>query len=212
MSPSEGAVNREVAGDVKLTVKAVREAPVASFARPAEPACLLVLLLLCTVAAGANGPDSPIWQAYDRAQRFGSSQLDGLVRNARVEANWSDDGNHFWYRRETADGAEFIRVDALTGMREPAFDHAALAAALTAASGQTYLPERLPFRRVEQPPAPSPNRLASSARPAPPRSRRPKSPRARAAAADWPRPTAHGPWCITSATSACATPTATRRR
>lgn len=121
----------------------------APLARPAEPACVLALLLLCAVAAGAAGPDSPIWQAYDRAQRFGSSQLDSLVRNARVEANWSDDGNSFWYRRQTADGAEFIRIDALTGAREPAFDHAALADALSAASGQTYLPERLPFRRFD---------------------------------------------------------------
>ncbi|HVT36729.1 MAG TPA: prolyl oligopeptidase family serine peptidase, partial [Nevskiaceae bacterium] len=39
----------------------------------------------------------------------------------------------FWYQRHTALGSEFVAVDAKTGKRRPAFDHAAVAAALNGA-------------------------------------------------------------------------------
>jgi dipeptidyl aminopeptidase/acylaminoacyl peptidase len=43
---------------------------------------------------------------------------------------------------------EFVLVDAIRGTRQSAFDHARLAAALSNATGDTYVAERLPFRSI----------------------------------------------------------------
>jgi dipeptidyl-peptidase 4 len=43
----------------------------------------------------------------------------------------------------------FMLVDPAAGTREPAFDHALLAAMLAAASGQQVDPEALPFLAIE---------------------------------------------------------------
>src|SRR5207245_10231583 len=55
----------------------------------------------------------------------------------------------FWYRVTTADGTEFVMIDPSTGTRRPAFDHAQLAAALSAAAGANYDPAHLPFTEIE---------------------------------------------------------------
>ncbi|RZK17634.1 MAG: S9 family peptidase, partial [Hymenobacter sp.] len=55
-------------------------------------------------------------------------------------------GDRFWYRVLNAQGSEFILVDPARKTRKPAFDHARLAAALSAASGQPVAATRLPFR------------------------------------------------------------------
>ena len=49
----------------------------------------------------------------------------------------------------THDGAEFVLVDPAAGTREPAFDHARLAAELSRASDAYYLHSQLPFESVE---------------------------------------------------------------
>src|SRR5208337_4503279 len=43
-----------------------------------------------------------------------------------------------WYRDTDAEGAHFVIFDPVKLTKEPAFDHAKLAAALSAAAGQTY--------------------------------------------------------------------------
>ena len=57
-----------------------------------------------------------------------------LVTNGAVRANWLPD-DRFWYRNQTATGSEFILVDAARGTKAPAFNHAAVAAALTHRAG-----------------------------------------------------------------------------
>ena len=54
-----------------------------------------------------------------------------LSTNWVVSADWAPDGNDFVYRNITATGWEWIRVDASAGVREPAFDHAALASVMS---------------------------------------------------------------------------------
>ena len=65
-----------------------------------------------------------------------------------VRPNWLPD-ERFWYRVTTAEGAEFVLVDPVKGTRAPAFDHAKLAAALSAATGRTYGAGNLPFQEIE---------------------------------------------------------------
>jgi dipeptidyl-peptidase 4 len=72
-----------------------------------------------------------------------------LVVGDKVRPQWIDGGARFWYGVSTGAGKRFVLVDPAAGTREPAFDHARLAAALAAASGQQVDPEALPFMAIE---------------------------------------------------------------
>src|SRR3546814_15785542 len=56
-----------------------------------------------------------------------------LIRNADIVPKWLGDTGRFWYRKQTANGSQIVAVDTTTGSRQPAFDHAAVAAALNKA-------------------------------------------------------------------------------
>ena len=51
--------------------------------------------------------------------------------------------------RHSPDGSQFILFDATKGTKQPAFDHAKLAAALGQATGATFDPQKLPFQTIE---------------------------------------------------------------
>ena len=70
-----------------------------------------------------------------------------LVFRNTVQANWLPD-ERMWYRVNTPEGSEFILVDPAGGTREPAFDHAKLAAALSKATGGKYDGAHLPFQTI----------------------------------------------------------------
>ena len=72
-----------------------------------------------------------------------------LVIGDKVRPQWIDGGASFWYAVSNGVGRRFVLVDPAAGTREPAFDHALLAAALAAASGQQVDPEALPFMAIE---------------------------------------------------------------
>lgn len=61
--------------------------------------------------------------------------LSGLVRNHAAEPQWTGDGDEFWYRRDGADGYEYVLVDPEALTRQPLFDRDALATRLGAVFG-----------------------------------------------------------------------------
>jgi dipeptidyl aminopeptidase/acylaminoacyl peptidase len=67
-----------------------------------------------------------------------------LVLHTVGRATWLPD-ERFWYRTPTASGSEFVLFDVAHQGRQPAFDHARLAAALSSAAGRTYDASHLPF-------------------------------------------------------------------
>ena len=68
----------------------------------------------------------------------------GKVYKDRINAQWSADNSHFWYRNDLADGRrEYVLVDLKKGVREQAFDHQRLARALTTAGAGEVQAERL---------------------------------------------------------------------
>lgn len=69
-------------------------------------------------------------EEYERALELWPTELLGRVTNALVIPTWIAGEERFWYRLEHLDGHEFVLVDAATGEKRPAFDHAAVAAAL----------------------------------------------------------------------------------
>ena len=85
---------------------------------------------------------------YERADRLRELTRDKVFRRW-VTANWSEDGNRFWYRIQTdVDAFEFVVVDAVQGRKELAFDHAAVAVALGAATNETLKASKLPFEKI----------------------------------------------------------------
>jgi dipeptidyl aminopeptidase/acylaminoacyl peptidase len=58
---------------------------------------------------------------------------------------WIGKTSRYWYRKSVAGGSEFWIVDAAGAAKAIAFDHARLAAALAAASGEKFEPLNLPF-------------------------------------------------------------------
>ncbi len=81
---------------------------------------------------------------YARAEKFMGYNTTPLVFHSGVRPAWLPD-ERFWYRNLSPEGSEFVFIDPAEGTRAPAFDHAKLAAALSAASGATYDAQRLPF-------------------------------------------------------------------
>src|SRR6266566_2819362 len=72
------------------------------------------------------------------------------VYKARINPHWFQNNTRFWYRNDLRDGAkEFIVLDAEHGMRQPAFDHQKLAAALSRAAATQFNADRLPFSEIE---------------------------------------------------------------
>ncbi|MGA2095137.1 MAG: DPP IV N-terminal domain-containing protein [Candidatus Acidiferrum sp.] len=80
---------------------------------------------------------------YQHAEKFMGYNTRPLVFHD-VHVKWLP-GDRFWYRNVGPDGSEFVLFDAAHGTRQPAFDHAKLAAALSAAAGATYNAGHLPF-------------------------------------------------------------------
>ena len=107
--------------------------------------CLITFVVWVTAGSDRGGaaPDSP-------QRRPGPNAGSAHVFKDRVTPHWFAGNACFWYCNALPGGArEFIRVDVERGVREPAFDHAKLAAALSAAAGGDYRADRLPFDDVE---------------------------------------------------------------
>ncbi|HTH52710.1 MAG TPA: DPP IV N-terminal domain-containing protein [Edaphobacter sp.] len=69
---------------------------------------------------------------YARAEKLMSYNVNPLVYHGVEDPMWLGDGR-FWYRDHGPDGTTFILVDPAKGTKGPAFDHAKLATALSAA-------------------------------------------------------------------------------
>lgn len=82
---------------------------------------------------------------YARAERLLPPALKRLVLNAYLVPHWIGSSDEFWYERQLPSGHEFVLVDAATGSQRPAFDHARVAQALTAAMGKPVSATELPF-------------------------------------------------------------------
>jgi dipeptidyl aminopeptidase/acylaminoacyl peptidase len=107
------------------------------------PAILAVILPLATWADDAH----PSPQAGRRG--FGGGPPAGVYKSI-ITPHWFANGAKFWYMNALRGGArEFVLVEAEKGARQPAFDHAKLAAALSQAAGQEFKADHLPFTAID---------------------------------------------------------------
>lgn len=86
---------------------------------------------------------------YAKAEALLPHNMKKLIQSPRVRPNWIRDTETFWYRNTTESGTEFVLVDAVAGTKEPAFDHARLAEALSDFVDEPVEPTALPFVRIE---------------------------------------------------------------
>ena len=112
---------------------------------------IVVLVVLSMPLSAQQGGSRPQLTAsdYARAERFMGYNTNPLVFGAAVRPTWMGD-ERFWYRTTIPGGAEFVLVDPARGTREPAFDHARVAAALVSAgAGKTLTASTLPFTSID---------------------------------------------------------------
>ena len=109
-------------------------------------AALLVAAVLSPMspAFAQEAPDALTEADYARAEGRLTSHTNPLVLGASVLPVWLDDGR-FWYRNRFEGGTEYVIVDPDAGTRERPFDHARMAAALAAATGEEYTAFALPL-------------------------------------------------------------------
>src|SRR5688572_26669486 len=105
------------------------------------------LMLAATLPGSAQSRAAVTVDDYRRAEKFMNYNTTPLVANGPVRATWLP-GDRFWYRNTNAAGTEFFLVDAAKGTRAPAFNHAAVAAALTTAMGRPVSAAQLPFQQI----------------------------------------------------------------
>ncbi|RYY08264.1 MAG: S9 family peptidase, partial [Cytophagaceae bacterium] len=107
------------------------------------PGLVAVATLFSMTAAVAQQRPALTAQDYARAEQFMGYHTQALVDGAAGQPHWLAN-DRFWYRVLTAKGSEYVLVDPVRKTRTAAFDHAKLAAALSAATGKTYEANRLP--------------------------------------------------------------------
>ncbi|GLU54501.1 S9 family peptidase [Dyadobacter frigoris] len=107
----------------------------------------LITIFLPVFLAGSAFSQQAVLTAndYQKAESFLTPNTQKYIDNVAGKPTWIS-GERFWYRTLTAQGSEFILVNALKGTRLPAFNQAKLAQSLSAASGKSYTAFMLPFQ------------------------------------------------------------------
>jgi dipeptidyl aminopeptidase/acylaminoacyl peptidase len=92
---------------------------------------------------------------YQRAHELRANAFDRVV-NIPGRAHWIGDEHRFWYALAVKGGNEYVLVDADAGTKQPAFDQAKLAMAVSAVTQHPYTALTLPFVPVRMPPGSKP--------------------------------------------------------
>lgn len=111
---------------------------------------LLLALAICSASAQqAFKPTAEELKAgYQRANDF-HQRANGATFNLTLTHGWIGNGESLWYRVDKpGNRKEFIRGDAVRKTKSPAFDHKALATALTTELGRSVSADQLPFQSV----------------------------------------------------------------
>jgi dipeptidyl aminopeptidase/acylaminoacyl peptidase len=108
---------------------------------------IIVLLLFVLLVLPAVLPAQGNRADYERANKL-REKFQGLAVNVVEQPTWVGTTTKFWYRKSVKGGNEFILVDAAAPEKKPAFDHARLAASLSAASGEKFTAVTLPFPSI----------------------------------------------------------------
>ena len=111
--------------------------------------CASLLLLTASILCAAQQPTPKALTAddYAKAEKFLGYSTTPLVYHA-IRPTWMSD-DRFWYRDTSPSGTQFVLFDVAKQTKQPAFDHAKLATALSEASGMKLDPTKLPFMTID---------------------------------------------------------------
>ena len=105
---------------------------------------LLIGLCLGFIVSSIHSSAEVTRADYERATHV-LARYRGLALNIPGIPVWIDGTESFTYSKTVVGGHSFVLIDASKGTKQPAFDHARLAAALSKANGKEYKAETLPF-------------------------------------------------------------------
>ena len=111
--------------------------------------CVAVVFLAMGVAAPRAQTGTPLKPNYDLASDWTAQKVGRLVFDTAVTPRWLEASDRFWYSYQTRDGRKFYLVDPLKKAKAPLFDHAKMAATLTAITREPYDAQHLPFTTVK---------------------------------------------------------------
>ncbi len=104
-----------------------------------RPAFLPLALSLCLAGPSLRGQEGKVEANWALAEKFGGQDLRKFVYSTSVTPNWIGKTEKFWYSYRTSSGTRFWLVDAERQVKQPLFDHAALATALSVATKKAQL-------------------------------------------------------------------------
>ncbi len=107
-------------------------------------AVLVAVALLSTAPLYAQGTQAD----YDRALGL-RKKYEAVLGNVTEAPRWIARTHKAYYRRSVKGGHDFILVDADAKTKNPAFDHAKIAASLSSAAGKTFTALELPFNTFD---------------------------------------------------------------
>ena len=108
-----------------------------------------VAALAVAICCVTSGQTQDMRGAYERAALHLPAEAVKRMRNVSPDPVWLEGEDKFTYCRQLAgEEKEYLLVDAAANTVAPAFDHARLAASLSAATKKTYEARKLPFNRV----------------------------------------------------------------
>ena len=86
---------------------------------------------------------------YAKAEGVLDHNMRKLIKSPQARPNWIGDTDTFWYLNTSSEGKQFVFVDAASGTKRPAFDHARMATALTELLGDDVDAPQLPFGAID---------------------------------------------------------------
>ena len=104
------------------------------------PVLIAAVLAGLPAVAAAQGTAADYARAAALKERYESAATDIAGPATAIGRT-----HRFWYRKSVKGGDAFMTIDADTLQKQPAFDHAAIARALSDLTGNRYTGEKLPF-------------------------------------------------------------------
>jgi dipeptidyl aminopeptidase/acylaminoacyl peptidase len=109
---------------------------------------ILASVLVAAGAANAVAQQAPVTHAnWAQADRYTNEALQPMVYSTNLSARFIGKSDSLWYQWRDSKGTRFVLVVPATRTKVPLFDHARLAAALTA-GGRPYQANNLPFTSI----------------------------------------------------------------
>ncbi len=88
------------------------------------------------------------FEDYARAERLLPGNVKKLAFRLGIAPQWLGQSGQLVYSVNTRHGRQYVLVNSKAGLKSPAFDHVALAAALTHAIGRAFTHDHLPFEKA----------------------------------------------------------------